>query len=114
MSDLPPFVTPRPAKLTPVRPGSGFDGWEGTEHRTDRRSAQSAAANRASRASSEAEHEKDCERREKEDENGDTSENVVEIEDAQACFASRKVPLSCFSERVRLNNSIVQVWSKLF
>lgn len=26
--DLPPFVTPRPAKLTPVRPGSGFDGCE--------------------------------------------------------------------------------------
>ena len=26
--DLPPFVTPRPAKLTPVRPGSGIDGCE--------------------------------------------------------------------------------------
>jgi hypothetical protein len=26
--DLPPFVTPRPAKLTPVQPGSGCDGCE--------------------------------------------------------------------------------------
>jgi hypothetical protein len=61
----------------------------------------------------EAEHEKDCERRENEDENGDTSDNVVEIEEAQARFASLKVHLGFFSERVRLNNHIVQVWSKL-
>ena len=27
-ADLPPFVTPRPTKLTPVLPGSGFDGCE--------------------------------------------------------------------------------------
>ncbi len=25
-SDLPPFVTPRPTKLTPVLPGAGCDG----------------------------------------------------------------------------------------
>ena len=26
MVDLPPFVTPRPTKLTPVLPGAGCDG----------------------------------------------------------------------------------------